>query len=363
MLRATRELLWIKTPQEAQAVAVRLIESIGGSVVAAEHAGGDALPVDVSFGAGDPLLPTAVQASVARMQLERYLPGFVRDAHRAVELAARTHRLVEDAELDPLTGLANRRLIGRVLGRLRSDEVVVLIDLDHFKQLNDTLGHEQGDEVLRAFGQTLNDAVRARDLAGRYGGEEFVIVLPTADGPDDAEAFLRRLRHSWEAVRPHPVSFSAGLARVGADPSQALGAADAAMYMAKRAGRDRWVWSQPEADALVADGSPGAATDGAASAFVACSHLNVPEAGRSALIAAFRDRLGRVDDWPGFQRLEIWEDSADPTAFVMVSWWDSEAAFRSYMASQDHRLSHERIPGGELRPRPDTFRRYELIAR
>ncbi len=364
VLRATRDLLWIESPDDAKAAAIRLVASLGGDVVAADQADGGALPVDVSFGVGIPLLPAAAPASVARMLLERHLPGFVRDAHRAVELAARTTRLTQDAEHDALTGLANRRLVGRALARLRSGDVVILLDLDHFKRLNDTLGHEQGDEVLRAFGRTLNDTVRARDLAARYGGEEFVVVLPASDDPDDAEAFLRRLRRSWEAARPHAVTFSAGLARAGDDPAQAMPAADAAMYAAKQAGRDRWIWSQARPDGSPsAEGSAIPAADVPGAAFVAYSRLDVPADGSDDLVAAFRDRLGKVDGWPGFQRLEVWQDRADPSAFVMVSWWDSEAAFGRYMASSDHRQSHARIPTGDLRPRPDTFHRYELVAR
>lgn len=247
VLAATHELLWISSRADAQATAVRLVAALGGAVVTPDAADGDALPVDVSFGEGGTLLPSAPVASVAHMQLARRLPGFVRDAHRAVELAARTRRLVEEAEVDPLTGLATRRVVGRALGRLRSDDLVIMLDLDRFKQLNDTLGHEQGDRVLRGFGRAIGACIRARDLAGRYGGEEFVIILTGSDGSDGAEAFLNRLRTAWGAVRPHPVTFSAGISRVGSDPSRALAAADEAMYEAKRSGRDRWVWSRAAA--------------------------------------------------------------------------------------------------------------------
>lgn len=244
LLTATHELLWISSRADAQAAAVRLVAALGGTVVTPDASDGDTLPVDVSFGEGETLLPSAPAASVAHMQLVRHLPGFVRDAHRAVELADRTHRLVEEAEIDLLTGLATRRVVGRALGRLRGDDLVIMLDLDRFKQLNDTLGHGQGDRVLRGFGRAIRASVRARDLAGRYGGEEFVVILTESD---DAEAFLDRLRTTWEASRPHPVTFSAGIARVGRDPAQALPAADEAMYEAKRSGRDRWVWSRAPA--------------------------------------------------------------------------------------------------------------------
>jgi len=360
VLAATRELLWIETPGDARDAAVALTEALGGSAVPADQADDGALPVDISFGEDAPLLPSAAPMSIAHMLLSRHLPGFVRDAHRAVELAQRTQRLAEDAEVDQLTGLANRRVLGRALGRLRTDDVVIMLDLDHFKALNDRSGHAAGDQVLRSFGRVVADATRARDLAGRYGGEEFLIVLSATEGVPDADGFLHRLRADWERARPQPMTFSAGIAVAGADPSETVQRADVAMYEAKHAGRDRWSWAgvgvtvSPEA-------SP--ASERPAGAFVAYSLLEVPEAGRDALIDSFADRLHRVDRWPGFSHLEIWADPADPTSFVMVSWWDSEEEFRAYMGSDDHRRSHARIPGGPLRPRPDTFHRYEVIAR
>lgn len=256
VLAATRELLWITTPADAKAAAVALVQALGGEVVPAETAGPAALPVDVSFGEGGPVLPTAAGSSSVRAALVRHLPVFVRDAHRAVELAARTQRLAEDAEIDVLTGLVNRRVVGRALGRLRPADVVVVFDLDGFKELNDTLGHEAGDEVLAAFGAAATATVRARDLAGRYGGDEFIIVLSEVATQRDADAFLGRLRHEWARMRPHPVTFSAGAARVGDDPSRALGRADAAMYEAKGIAGDGWAWAggrEPSGGNVAAD--------------------------------------------------------------------------------------------------------------
>ncbi len=95
---------------------------------------------------------------------------------------------------------------------------------------------------------------------------------------------------------------------------------------------------------------------------MAFSELTVPEAGRAAVLAAFTSRLGAVDAWPGFQRLQVWADQADPCMLIMVSWWDDRESFAGYMRSQDHARSHRRIPGGDLRPRPRRFSRYEVIA-
>jgi heme oxygenase (mycobilin-producing) len=97
--------------------------------------------------------------------------------------------------------------------------------------------------------------------------------------------------------------------------------------------------------------------------FVAVSELSVPEAGRAAVEAAFADRLGVVDSWPGFRGLQVWADAADPCTLVMVSWWDSQQCFAAYMRSDEHRRSHQRIPTGPDRPRPRHFRRFQVIAR
>ncbi|MEP7035838.1 MAG: GGDEF domain-containing protein [Dermatophilaceae bacterium] len=243
MLEATRGLLWISTAGDAAVLAAELIVALGGTTASATAGpGNDAIPVDVSFGEGPPLLPVAPPLSVARMLLERYLPGFVRDAQRAVELAEQTSRLAEDASIDALTGLANRRFLGRALGRLRPQDTVVMIDLDHFKAVNDKLGHSEGDRVLRALGRTLSSTLRVTDQAGRYGGEEFVVIIPDVG----AEAFLTRLQLAWVAARPYPITFSAGIAPAAVDPARALDAADKAMYRAKEGGRDQWQWATPQ---------------------------------------------------------------------------------------------------------------------
>jgi diguanylate cyclase (GGDEF)-like protein len=236
VLDATRALLWIESPAAVAAIARGLVAALGGRIVAAADAAEDALPVDVSFGVGRPMVPAAPPSGVARMLLERHLPAFVRDAQRALELLDRPSRLAQDASIDALTGLANRRTLGRALGRLRPDDTVVMIDLDHFKVINDTLGHREGDQVLRLFGQTLGATVRASDQAGRYGGEEFVVILPEGG----AERFLARLRIEWMRIRPYPVTFSAGVASADPDPRKALHAADRALYRAKQSGRNRW---------------------------------------------------------------------------------------------------------------------------
>ena len=97
-------------------------------------------------------------------------------------------------------------------------------------------------------------------------------------------------------------------------------------------------------------------------AFVAVSDLTVPLEGRTALVDAFRARLGAVERAPGFQRLEVWADENEATAFTLVAWWDSQADFVAYMRSAAHRASHDRIPTGDQAPRARRFRRFTIVA-
>jgi diguanylate cyclase len=172
---------------------------------------------------------------------------------RGVELKAANKRIEELAELDELTGSYNRRCIMRML----DDEIVhayqnqtlcsiALIDLDWFKRINDTHGHPTGDEVLRTFAITVFANIRAIDKFGRYGGEEFLLVLP--DTPDEGAArILDRLREiiadlDWSAFSPGmQVTISAGVTTLKPNetPDAILARADSALYAAKARGRNR----------------------------------------------------------------------------------------------------------------------------
>jgi len=240
-LEATRALLWVDTPAHAVRIVTNLVQGLGGVVVSADAHDANAIPADLSFGHGVPLLASAPPGTSARLLLDRYLPAFLLDARQALLLNDRVERLAESASTDVLTGLPNRRMLERSLGRLGTSEAVIMVDLDHFKAVNDDLGHAAGDDVLRAFGAALLATVRGRDTLGRYGGEEFVVVLPASSDP---ESFLTRLRHHWSAVRPHPVTFSAGIALSSGDPAEVMMRADEALYQAKESGRDRWIWAQ-----------------------------------------------------------------------------------------------------------------------
>jgi diguanylate cyclase (GGDEF)-like protein len=237
---ATRSLLRLRTTGDARRVAQHLVRELGGRLVPAGDDDPGVIPIDLSFGDGEPLLAAAPPGSAARVLLEQHLASFLLDARHVLQLSDRTERLAESASTDLLTGLPNRRMLDRALGRLSADETVILLDLDHFKWINDNFGHAAGDQVLRVFGRVLRGAVRERDTAGRFGGEEFLIVLTS---PGGADAVLRRLRAEWLTERPFPVTFSAGIAASAGDPDETLSLADQALYAAKRAGRDQWIWA------------------------------------------------------------------------------------------------------------------------
>lgn len=242
LLEARRSMLRITSEPEARSLAEGVVFSLGGMVGPATAVGAEVVPIDISFGDGQPVVPVATPGTPLRAVLDRHLPALVEDIRLAVALGSQQARLATDALTDHLTGLANRRMMGRVLGRVEPGDVLILIDLDHFKRLNDEFGHEVGDEVLRCFGAVLRANVRGSDAVGRFGGEEFLVVLRERTGMG-ADALLERLERDWQESRPHPVTFSAGIAVAGDSTPDALRAADVAMYEAKAQGRDTSVWA------------------------------------------------------------------------------------------------------------------------
>ncbi|PAU62829.1 hypothetical protein BZL41_13175 [Pseudomonas sp. PIC25] len=163
--------------------------------------------------------------------------------------------LRQQSVIDALTGLHNRRFLDETLRRelLRASRkqtpiAVVLLDVDHFKRFNDTFGHEAGDLVLRHLAQEMRRHVRASDLACRYGGEEFALIMPEItleDAISRCEALrlaVTRLQVRYGGQPLGPISISLGLALFPQDGQQAeilLHAADSALYEAKRGGRNR----------------------------------------------------------------------------------------------------------------------------
>jgi diguanylate cyclase (GGDEF)-like protein len=163
----------------------------------------------------------------------------------------RTHR--RRSTVDPLTGLCNRSALEQRLaeldGRPSSEEeglshALLLCDLDHFKDVNDRLGHAAGDAVLQDVAYTMRATLRAGDSIYRVGGEEILVVLPGADEAEGVE-IAERLRHAVRDRRPVgvEVTVSIGVAVSGSavDTEELVGQADAALYAAKAGGRDRVV--------------------------------------------------------------------------------------------------------------------------
>jgi diguanylate cyclase (GGDEF)-like protein len=235
---------------------------VGAGAVIRRPAGPEAEPpVTVEVSWGDE--PTAADLGV--------LDDIVAAIHGALQQWEERRQLQAQAETDPLTQLGNRRRAYRDLAAAlsraeRFDEPVALIalDLDHFKRVNDTLGHPAGDAVLVAVADALRRQLRAYDSAVRLGGEEFLVICPAAGAPA-ARTIAERLRtevpEACAGVLPPDwrQTVSSGIAvypEHGMFPDALLRAADEALYEAKRAGRDR-VASAASATAAVAGARRG----------------------------------------------------------------------------------------------------------
>ena len=174
---------------------------------------------------------------------------------RDADLKRALRELSEQVITDPLTGLNNRRYLWDFLGRdlLRARRAVlpvaaILFDIDHFKRFNDTWGHEAGDLVLKSAGEVIRQNVRGSDIACRYGGEEFIVILPEATRTvaiDRAERIRRGIEQMALTVSGQPLdrvtaSFGIALYPTHADDAEALvRVADEALYLAKKGGRNR----------------------------------------------------------------------------------------------------------------------------
>ena len=170
------------------------------------------------------------------------------DAERQMAIDA----LAQANVTDDLTGIGNRRQANLMLDGLEHGDALAILDLDHFKQLNDTLGHQHGDQVLNRLGQFFREHLRRPDSVARYGGEEFIMVIRNADNSalEVVSRLLEQLR-----TRSLGATLSAGVAlHSGRSWLDTFARADAALYTAKQDGRDRAVLAadpQPAHDTTV----------------------------------------------------------------------------------------------------------------
>ncbi len=163
-------------------------------------------------------------------------------------------RTQTQASTDTLTGLMNRRAAGdaiRALSINHRSYAFVLADLDHFKQLNDRYGHESGDTALRAFSDVLRKALRERDVAARWGGEEFALILPKATAEQAAEVVARiqaalKVAVTGGSIPAFTSSFGISDSAMATSFRDVARLADNALYASKDAGRDRWTIAEPE---------------------------------------------------------------------------------------------------------------------
>jgi diguanylate cyclase (GGDEF)-like protein len=206
----------------------------------------------VHFGA--PVRHVDVIVSMILFSGACFVVGVVKLSRQTTQDILRIAKLEQDAFVDPLTGLYNRRYLG-----MRLDEEIararrygfglgaLMIDIDHFKRVNDTYGHQVGDRVLRRIGEIVKSGARSSDIVCRYGGKELLVIVPNTE-PAEADKFAERLRETIEATpvatgedASVSVTVSIGTsALLAADNAQEfLARADRALYRAKSAGRNR----------------------------------------------------------------------------------------------------------------------------
>lgn len=197
------------------------------------------------------LLSETHQMSVANVNLSRQLDS---SAQEVLTLTQRLERAQVEACNDPLTGLLNRRGLDESVARLQTESgqltgaAMLLIDIDRFKQINDTHGHLVGDQVLRAIAQVLRARIKGADIASRLGGDEFAVLLPetTLAGAlalaEQIRTTLlqRKLRLTDRSPQVGDITLSIGVAHAGTGAllESLIQRADAALYAAKQAGRN-----------------------------------------------------------------------------------------------------------------------------
>lgn len=213
---------------------------------------------DLPLAAGDMLLGAALVGTIAALGMA-YLALLLTHERTEADLRATHRKLRYLADIDVLTRIPNRRhfheLAAQVLDGRRADAAAVMMfDIDHFKRVNDLLGHAIGDEAIRQVSNCIRESLREHDIAGRLGGDEFAVLLPDTSVQDAiavAQRIVVRLQDRQVAPRSAPISLSFGVVQMGEEEelADALRRADQALYEAKRQGRSRAVVAQgPEAE-------------------------------------------------------------------------------------------------------------------
>lgn len=188
-----------------------------------------------------------------------FLTGKVQHLHRVLHRASRKIKNIqEDAQRDTLVGCFNRRYMVAALEVQKqwADEhgeplCLAVVDLDHFKKINDELGHLGGDEVLRTFSRIAQESVRGGDIFGRYGGEEFLLIFPNTSllpALNTSERIRSQVeQYKWDGALQCRVSVSIGVTQYipGESVLELFSRADTAMYMAKQGGRNQVVVEEP----------------------------------------------------------------------------------------------------------------------
>ncbi len=189
-----------------------------------------------------------LQTRVTVVALLTFILAGVKDDLRRAERHATLLQMT--ANTDILTGLPNRRMLNDLLKNWLNRRVpfgILLVDIDHFKSINDTYGHDRGDDMLHYVGSALRRHARENDIVGRWGGEEFLVLLENLDA-SQAFHIAERLRTHVEALHPDGLNISISLggtmSRVGDSLASLVKRADQALYEAKNSGRNRVCWRE-----------------------------------------------------------------------------------------------------------------------
>ena len=190
------------------------------------------------------------------LSIEPYINVYLREASPVLETKRLMETLREANLRDPMTGLNNRRFLEEYVETLianvqrkKSKLAILMLDLDYFKMVNDTYGHDAGDAVLKSLAKVLKQTVRTSDMVIRYGGEEFLIILQEAEG-DNADKVAENIRIAVENIKTQVAgvviqkTISIGISSFPSDSDtfwQAVKYADVALYRAKEDGRNRVV--------------------------------------------------------------------------------------------------------------------------